>query len=302
MSALLFLALPGNQSMAERLAALAGGDIGILESRNFPDGETYLRLPPDLAGRSVVLVCTLAHPNGKFLPLVFAAGAARELGASRVGLVAPYLCYMRQDARFKPGEAVTSRHFASLISHHFDWLVTLDPHLHRYKSLGEIYSIPARAVHAAPALAKWIRDHVQDPFLVGPDEESAQWVSDVARASGADYCVLMKQRLGDRDVKVTSEGLKPLGAKTPVLVDDVISSGKTVQQAIKAIAPFSRRPPVVLAVHGVFSDGADTALERAGAQLVTTNAVVHPSNRIDIAELLALPVSDLGNPGGRPTT
>ena len=88
--------------------------------------------------------------------LLFAADAARQLGARKVGLVAPYLCYMRQDRSFKPGEAVTSRSFAALLSRACDWLVTVDPHLHRYKSLSEIYAIPARALHAGPAIADWI--------------------------------------------------------------------------------------------------------------------------------------------------
>jgi ribose-phosphate pyrophosphokinase len=76
--------------------------------------------------RFVVVVCTLDRPNAKLLPLLFAASTARELGAARVGLVAPYLAYMRQDRRFNPGEAVTSLQVASLLSHAFDWMVTVD--------------------------------------------------------------------------------------------------------------------------------------------------------------------------------
>ena len=263
----------------------------------FPTANPICAFPHDLAGRSVVLVCTLAQPERKIPAVCFSPPTPRaNLGRASSGWSRPISAICARTAAFKPGEAVTSRHFAALMSRICDWLVTVDPHLHRYKSLDEIYSIPPRTVHAAPALAEWIRGHVENPFLIGPDEESRQWVSGVARACGADYCILKKQRLGDRDVRVAPEGLKPLGARTPVLVDDIISSGKTVLQAIKVIAPFSRRPPVVLAVHGVFSDGADAALERAGAQLVTTNAVVHPSNRIDIADLLAPPARELANP------
>ena len=82
-------------------------------------------------------------PNEEVLPLLFAAATARELGVPSVGLVSPYLAYMRQDRRFKPGEAVTSREVAKLLSDAVDWLVTVDRHLHRYGSL-EIYRIPPR--------------------------------------------------------------------------------------------------------------------------------------------------------------
>src|SRR5690349_13405832 len=104
----IFFSLPGNELLASRLAVLAHGAIGALETRQFPDGETYLRFVDELKDREVVLVCTLDRPDAKIAPLLFAAETARELGAHRVGLVAPYLCYMRQDQRFKSGEAVSS--------------------------------------------------------------------------------------------------------------------------------------------------------------------------------------------------
>ena len=293
MSVPVFVPLPGNEALAENLSRLAHGELGTIDIRKFPDGETYLRFPGDLAGRSLVLVSSLADPDAKIPTLIFAARTARDLGAKKIGLVAPYLCYMRQDTRFKPGEAVTSRYFASLVSENFDWLLTLDPHLHRYASLGEIYTIPARAVHAAPLLGDWIKRHVTHPYLIGPDEESAQWVSQVAQASGAPYIVLHKQRLGDREVRIAPDGLKALGTAVPVVIDDVISSGKTMQEAIRIAAAFSSRKPLAMAVHGIFAGGADRMLEREGAQLVTTNSVPHASSQIDIAALLASSMADM---------
>ena len=170
-----------------RLRETLGAEVGQLELHAFPDGETYLRFLTDVAGRTLVIVCTLDRPNDKILPLIFAAATARELGAAKIGLVAPYLAYMRQDRRFKPGEAVTSRQIAQLLSNAFDWLVTVDPHLHRYGSLGEIYRIPTRVVHAAPLISEWIRAHVANPLIIGPDSESEQWVSAVAKDAGAPY-------------------------------------------------------------------------------------------------------------------
>src|SRR5215207_2968948 len=129
MTKIVLMPMPGNEDMAAKLASALDSDIALLEARRFPDGESYLRLEPDVSGRILVIICTLDHPDDKFLPLSFAAAAARELGVAQVGLVAPYLAYMRQDKRFKDGEAVTSRYFASLVSSQFDWLVTVDPHL-----------------------------------------------------------------------------------------------------------------------------------------------------------------------------
>jgi ribose-phosphate pyrophosphokinase len=291
----LVIAMPGNEGLTKALADLISGEVGILESHRFPDGETYLRLPEIVKDRSVALVCSLANPDPKFLGLFFAARAARELGARQIGLVAPYLCYMRQDNRFKPGEAVTSCSFASLVSGAFDWLVTVDPHLHRIKALSDIYTIPAQALHAGPLLGGWIKQHVAHPYLIGPDAESLQWVAEVARISGAPYCVLHKERLGDRDVRIAPGALKPLGSATPVLIDDVISSGRTMQEAIRIASAFSTRRPLVAAIHGIFAEKADEKLERDGARLVTTNTIPHASNQIDVAPLLAPSISELMN-------
>lgn len=282
----LVIPLPGNEALAGHLCAFGNVELGKLEMRAFPDQETYLRFPESPSDRNVVLVDTLADPNGKILPLLFAARTARELGARRVGLVAPYLGYMRQDMRFHPGEAVTSRHFASLISADFDWLITIDPHLHRYRALEEIYTIPARALHAAPLLAAWIGRNVVRPFLIGPDAESEQWVSGIAKACGADYCVLRKERLGDRDVRIAAEGLRLPDETQPIVVDDVISSGRTMEEAVRVAAGRGRKP-LALAVHGIFAENADARIMAAGAiRLVTANTIPHSSNEIDIAPLL----------------
>ena len=289
----LIIPLPGNEAITARLAQLRGADFGEVETRRFPDGETYLRLKTPVEGRSVVFVCTLAHPDEKLPALLFAAATVRELGASKIGLIAPYLAYMRQDRRFQVGEAVTSRHVAKLLSHTFDWLVTIDPHLHRYHGLEEIYSIPAQALHAAPLLSDWVKTNVQAPVLIGPDSESEQWVAAVAQAAGAPFTVLEKTRHGDRDVEIKVRHMERLNQRTPVLLDDIISSGHTMREAVRHVKDYVSAPPVCLAVHGIFAEGADAALEEAGASLVTTNTVPHRSSAIDVAPLLTAAMAEL---------
>ncbi len=162
MTPLLF-ALPGNEQMASLLVPLLRAEAGKATMRRFPDGETYWRYDTPVAGRDVALLCTLDRPDDKLPALLFAAAAARDLQARRVGLIAPYLAYMRQDHRFQPGEAISSATFARIVSGEVDWLITVDPHLHRRASLDEIYSVPTRALHAAPLIAQWISDNVDKP-------------------------------------------------------------------------------------------------------------------------------------------
>ncbi|MDP1630235.1 MAG: ribose-phosphate pyrophosphokinase [Caulobacter sp.] len=282
----LILPLPGAEALASEIAAGLDADLGAVETRRFPDGEAYVRLPTALAGRDVVIVCTLVRPDEQFLRLVFAARAARELGATRLTLVAPYLAYMRQDKRFQPGEALTSRHFAHLISREFDALVTVDPHLHRHKALSEIYSIPATALRAAPLLADWIRFNVERPLIIGPDAESEQWVSEVAELAAAPHLVLSKQRHGDRDVEIAISGLDGWRGYQPVLVDDIVSSGRTMIETAEGMIAKGLPKPVCVAVHALFADDAYLRLSERAGLVISTNTISHPSNGISVTPLL----------------
>ena len=233
MPAPLFLALPGNEDACERLALALGGEMGRLTLRPFPDGESYVRIATPVSARDVVLVATLKRPNDKVLPLLFAADALRDRGAARIGLVALYLAYMRQDARFEPGEAITARSFAALISRSVDWLLTVDPHLPRIARLTDLYAIPARVVHSAADLGNWIAANIRSPLIIGPDAESRQWVDGIAAAACSPSTVLTKTRRGDATVIESIPDLGDNRSCTPVLVDDIISTGQTMIAAIE---------------------------------------------------------------------
>ena len=190
-----------NHPLREKLCDQLGLEQGHQEFRRFPDGESYLRIDTPVSGARCIVLADLSDPDTRYLAHLFLFETLRELGASSVGLVAPYLCYMRQDRRFQDGEAVTSAVFARSLSRHIDWLITVDPHLHRNHALGEIYSVPSQVVQGAPALAQWLKGQ-NDLLLVGADAESEQWVANIAEASGHPYVIGAKQRLGDWRVEL----------------------------------------------------------------------------------------------------
>ena len=285
---MLILALPGAGPLAARLSTQLHCDWSELALHRFPDGETLVRLDTQVRGRCVVLAGSLHHPDEKTLPLLFAADAARELGAAQVGLVAPYLAYMRQDRRFDPGEAVTSRSYARLLSGSLDFLVTVDPHLHRWHSLADLYPIRTHAVASAPMIGRWLRRHVAHPLVVGPDAESEQWVADVAGLADAPWTVMNKQRRGEREVEVKMANRGPWPERTPVLLDDIVSTGETMLAAIAALREAGLPPPVCLAVHALFDTDALWRLLEAGVpRVVTCDTIPHATNAIELAPLLA---------------
>lgn len=282
------LIYPGNESLGEKIIAGSGCEKADFALRFFPDGEIYFRLISDVTDKYVSILCTLDRPNEKILPLFFMAQIAREQGAAQVRLIAPYLAYMRQDNAFHPGESVVAKHFASLLSACFDSLVTVDPHLHRIRSLDEIYHLPVKTFHSAPLIASWIRHYIPQGFLIGPDGESRQWVTEVANAGGCPYIIGGKVRMGDRSVRVDLPDLRHFHHLTPILIDDIISTGDTMKKIIYRLRELELRAPVCIAVHAVFSGTAYQELLAAGAaRVVTCNTISHPSNGIDISGYLA---------------
>jgi len=289
------LAWPGS-SLAAALAAQLGCECAELAIHRFPDGEQLVRIDTDVTGCEVVLVAGLERADAKFLPIAFACDAARELGARRIVLVAPYLGYMRQDQRFQRGEAVSSRTFARLLSSVADALVTVDPHLHRWTKLSQIYSIPAQVVPAAEPIAQWIKQHVQSPLVVGPDAESRQWAARIASLADAPCVVLEKVRSGDSEVSVTLGDAVPAGRWTPVLVDDIASTGRTFIAAAAALRRAGLHNPVAVAVHALLDEESLAAVRMAGVhEFVSCDTVEHSTNAIAMAPALAHGLREIKN-------
>jgi ribose-phosphate pyrophosphokinase len=288
------LSFPADAALAAALAPALDARLAPVNVHRFPDSESVVTLDPSLEGADVALLASLREPDPLALPLRFAADTAREFGARSVGLVAPYLAYMRQDTRFAPGQSVSAPLFARFLEQTVDWLVTVDPHLHRIARLDALYRIPTAHVSATPAVARWIATNVPDAVLIGPDAESAQWVGAIAAQAGLPYQVLTKTRRGDRDVEVSLPDAAAVAGRVPVLVDDIVSSGHTIEQTLRHLARLGLPAPVVVAIHAVFAGDAYARIEAAGAaRIVSTDTIAHASNAISMASTIATQASAL---------
>jgi ribose-phosphate pyrophosphokinase len=288
------LPFPAQRDIAANMAPTLEARVGRVDWRRFPDGESLVAIDDALSEADVAIVASLHRPDELSIALRFAAATAREFGARSVGLAAPYLAYMRQDRRFHRGEAISAPLYARFLEESFDWLVTVDPHLHRNPELSGLYRIPAARMAAAPVVAEWIRDHVSDAMLIGPDSESEQWVSDIARQAGLPWQVLQKRRHGDRDVEVSLPDAEAARGRTPVIVDDIVSSGRTVIETLGHLRRLGLPAAVCVAIHAVFAEDAYDQLLKAGAaRVVSTDSIPHASNAMSIAGLLADGCNDL---------
>jgi len=281
------LYLDDERAFARRLAAGARIEASPMRRHRFPDGELKLTLPPRLP-RVVAILRSLHEPNAKLIELWLAARTARTLGAVTVTLVAPYLAYMRQDRAFAAGEAVSQRHIGALLAAVFDGVITVDPHLHRVSSLAEVLpKTTAVTLSAAPAIGRFLRRRAAGALLVGPDEESRQWVRAAADAAGLEWAVARKVRRGDRRVAIVMPDVNVQDRRV-VLVDDMISTGRTLGEAARTLTKAGAARVDVAATHALFSEDAGRALQAAGVRSIwTTDSVRHQTNAIPLAGLLA---------------
>ena len=280
---------------AQQLATSLSIPFKQVELHQFPDGETKVTLPIKLP-KHVIICRTLNQPNAKLIELIITASAARAQGVEHITLIAPYLCYMRQDIAFNAGEAISQKIIGKLLDDYFDRVITIDPHLHRINNLSEVVpSKQATALHAGSAMSAFLQQQFSQPVLIGPDEESDQWVKAIAKFHQWHYAIATKERFGAKNVSVTlathdKENTKELSItnRDVIIVDDIASSGKTLEQAVKQIQQQAPASISIIVTHAFFVDNAITRLTNLGvANIWSSDSVLHSSNAFSIVDTIA---------------
>lgn len=288
MTGFFFHAFDDRVREAENVARRLGVSAAPIALRHFPDGESLVAVSPP--ARNACLYCSLDRPNERLVDLLLAVDALRRNGANRLVLAAPYLCYMRQDKAFHAGEAVGQQAIARLLSHLFDRIVTVDPHLHRVATMSAVFpDIEAESLSAAPAIASFLRTKYlpRSTLVVGPDSESAQWIGQIGEPLGFETLVGTKSRLGDRHVEIGFP-LKSLGGRPILLADDIVSSGGTAVEAVTVLKRLGAGDIHVIVTHALFDAETEGRLRNAGAKDIwSTDSVRHPTNAISLDALLA---------------
>ncbi|PSO18123.1 ribose-phosphate pyrophosphokinase [Bradyrhizobium sp. MOS003] len=289
MSTIALQTLSGGSDAAKRLAARLGLSCGEIAVHRFPDGELRVAVAP--ATDTTILYAPLDQPNDKLIALLFAAEALRRNGAKRLVLVAPYLCYMRQDAAFHAGEAISQRAMGALLATTVDRIVTVDAHLHRTTDIRSVFpGIEAENLSAMPAIANALVTEGIDPatIVIGPDMESEPWVNDIASRLRLQHTVAKKTRPGDRSVAISFADPGLLAGRPALLVDDIVSSGTTLMAAAKALIAMGATAVDAVVTHALFPPAMIGAFAEAGIRSIrSTDSVPHPTNAIALDEILA---------------
>jgi len=291
--AMMLLCFDDYEQQSRKLAGALAIPCHVIQRHRFPDGESKLTLPVELP-QHVIFCRSLDHPNEKLLELLLAAKTARQSGVKKLTLVAPYLCYMRQDKAFHPGEVISQPIVGEFLAELFDNVITVDPHLHRIERLEQ--AVPtnnALSLTATSLMAEFLCKRFKEPVLLAPDSEAEQWVKAVANPNQWEYGVCNKIRSGDKKVEITLPEIN-LHGRSVVIVDDVASSGQTLAVAIKTCLLKKAKRVDVLVTHALFVNDAIQHLKQAGVRNIwSTDSVSHESNIIPLYNLLKEAILDL---------
>ncbi len=290
---MLILTFPDYQPQAKRFALALGAPLQEVYLHQFPDGESLLRLPLDLP-EHIIICRSLNQPNDKLIELLLCAKTARQQGVKRITLVAPYLCYMRQDIANQPGEAVSQRIIGQMLAELFDDVITVDPHLHRISTLKQAIPLAnAISLTATNEIKLFLQQHFKRAVLLGPDSESEQWVAAIAQKIGFEYSVAEKIRQGDTHVSMRLAEFD-FHNKLVVIVDDMASTGRTLAKATGLLLAAGALRVYAVITHPLFCADAEAHIIQAGVQQIwSTDSISHTSACIHLDKLLAQGIKEI---------
>jgi ribose-phosphate pyrophosphokinase len=281
--------LPSGLAQAKRLADRLDLLVHEITVHQFPDGELRVTVAPTTP--VTIVYAPLDRPNDKLLAIMLAAEALRRNGARRLVLVAPYLCYMRQDAPFTRGEAISQKVVGSLLANVVDRVVTVDAHLHRTADIRAVFpGIAAENLSAMPAIGAALRASGFDPriVVVGPDEESRYWVADLAARLGVAAAVARKTRHGDRSVDISLADPNAVAGRPVLVVDDIVTSGATLTACARMLVAAGAERIDAIVTHALFPPDLVQDFARASIRSVrSSDSVPHPTNAIPLDSVLA---------------
>lgn len=281
----------GNRPLGLKIAENLSCEVIDYETRRFPDGERYIRFTKDVPRDTALVTQSLyKDPDDLLIEYTFLTKTLLSLGAKNIVGVFPYMAYLRQDNRFKPGEAISANVISQIIeSAPTSAVVTMDSHLHRIHDLRGLFQVPAVNLSAIPSLAECLKSecNLHDSVVVAPDEEAKQWANLAAPVLEAESVIMQKVRRGDTSVDIDLGHVKPYG-RDIVLVDDIISTGGTIAQAARQLKSKGANHVHALITHGLFVEGAFDRVSKAGVEhLITSDTVPNQFSKVTVAPVFA---------------
>lgn len=208
--------------------------LGDARIRQFPDGETHVKINANVRGQDVFIVqsvCT--RPNEMLMELLIMIDAVRRGSASRITAVLPYYGYARQDRKDQPRVPITAKLVANLlVAAGANRVLTVDLHAQQIQGF---FDIPVDHLQAAPVMVKYLRKiKLKRPLVVSPDTGGAKTAYSYSQLLGTGLAIVAKQRLGDAEVDAFSVVGDVEGCDV-IMVDDMTTTCGTLCAAAKIL-------------------------------------------------------------------
>ncbi len=263
-----------------------------IEKKKFPDGETYVRITSHVEGKKIAVIQSMAqYPNENLIEYFLTVNTLKDLGAKEVIGVIPYFAYARQDERFKEGEAISLKVISYLIEKAgTDAVITVDMHRHRVFDMSDIFSVPVTDLSAVSELTRYMMKYYNmgNPAVIGPDAASEAWATIAAKILNTDYYILSKQRFSGTEVEVSIKDRLNVEERDVFIVDDIISTGGTIVNAMEILKEHGAKDIYVACTHPILVMHALARIYEKGAKVVIgTDTVNSPISFVSVAPVIA---------------
>lgn len=280
---------PGSRELARKVSVLLDVPLIQVKMRRFPDGEFYFKFDEEISGEELMIIQSLYPPQDSHLLELFSMlHTARDLGAKQIKVFVPYLAYSRQDKRYLEGECLSSRMIAEILENlGADSLYTIDIHNRRVL---DMYKIPTYNLTASRELAKYFAaKDLMDPLVVSPDDEeiAIERARNAAETIDAEYDFLEKRRDRHTGEIITYEKQMNVKGRDAIVIDDIISTGKTAANAVRILKRQGARRVFVGVSHALLLGEAVKILNETGAEEIAgTDSVMNKYAKVSVAPIL----------------
>lgn len=269
--------IPLGQEVAELLAVRQVA----YDCQRFPDGEAEFDIRDSVRGRDVYLLQATSPPVDQHLiELLLLADACRRAGAARLTTVIPYFGYARQDRRTNR-RSLGGRVAANVIgTGGFDRLMLIDAHT---ASIEGFFDIPIDHLTAVPILAEAARRSRQDnSVVVAPDLGGVKRAREYARLLELPMAFVQKTRVSGEAVEAHGV-IGEVRGRIPILVDDMLSTGGTIEAAVRALRVAGAiEPAVVVVTHALLVGRARDVLRRLPVSKLIVGNTVPVEDAVDL--------------------
>jgi ribose-phosphate pyrophosphokinase len=274
--------------LAGRVADGMKTSVMLLEHKVFPDGETYIRFPEPVIGEQVAVIQSCYPPQNKnLIDLLFILDAARDMGAKEVAAIVPYFAYARQDDAYRSGEAISARTSARLIeaagASHF---LTVD--VPSNKAL-RFFRIHSENLTCMNLIGAYLKTHtLEKPYVLAPDDGAIPLAQTLSAVLKSEYAWFEKSRDKVTGAVSTSGKDVNLKGRDAIIVDDVISTGRTIANAAQIAKKQGAKKVIAACAHLLLTGNAEQTLKAAGVdENIGTDSIEIRPQPVSIAPVLA---------------